>query len=1087
MIDRPAKAPRRQQRPQAKTAEGSPPGQASPSGEASPQAGERTAETVREAAFEPVAEAVAASPQAQSASATSRRDALPEATVRPRPPTSQAGTAPWLPPSLRTLLPRLVLPAALLAIPIVAAFALQLWLARTHMVYDANLLLADGGADEVTALQWSPADGALFIGTRSGSAKKMSANGAIDEILSPRDIDVADGEATSPVQSFHSLQAQWPIVVYQDRVNTAAAGPADAFAATQITPGLFSFEGGLFASVEANNGSAVIGRAVVADSGQRFNNLVNAVNQLAPPRPTARQPLQKQQLARQQQQQQQIQPTNEQVKGEAFQEPIPIDPTETASGPSRFGIALRSDLQGSTATVVGEISGIEDVRAVAALPGTNTVIAGDGEGNVFAIDAAEQISGVSPETYIRGIGQHEAAIVEIAVAAQPADGGVLFATRAEDRTIKVWRGSVSRASQLIPLGDYPSTDVTTPGSTWVREPIRVATPRSRTTDQSLTALLSMSDDGRRILARRANRELIVIDLPAPGEDAAATESDDTNYATQDTPAMLSGDGSRLIIAEATNATVELYELPRVGSDQASRLLVESFRGLAENQFRRLEFDRTGQKFVAIATSGSVHIQNVATPDRTITLNQYQDTGVDAAISPDGSLVAVAETSGQIMVHSAEDGSELTILDGPQNLGRLAFDASGKRLRASTTDTLSIYTYSLRNPRSTTYDSGLPAEAGREGFLPNGDRYFMPNGNAGYRLVDIDSGAEVGTLQAATGATAWVSNLDGSRIATLGGRGNISLFREEKSPTASGPMPVMTDNALRLSADGRTLAVGGRGGELHVARLDGDAGEAGYRLRRLRLPAPALQYEISPDGASIVTARADGTVSISNLSAAASAPTAPAGGAPLDQAEPAPDGEDATIQDTIEISGHGAPLTAMALSPDGERLATASLDGRLRITSIAWARLVHRLPFAALPSGPERAKLEPQPLDESPYVLMGQTVTSGRFDDNQPFDQPFIIVYNARKSLGQALGARERATEAGFPGALILRRQGFFRGVFAFATAEERAAALPGIQEVFSGAYSRDLRSWCPDAVPTGDFIDCTAVLAGTEPPPAMAN
>ena len=52
MIDRPAKAPRRQQRPQAKTAEGSPPGQASPSGEASAQAGEGIAETVRDAAFE---------------------------------------------------------------------------------------------------------------------------------------------------------------------------------------------------------------------------------------------------------------------------------------------------------------------------------------------------------------------------------------------------------------------------------------------------------------------------------------------------------------------------------------------------------------------------------------------------------------------------------------------------------------------------------------------------------------------------------------------------------------------------------------------------------------------------------------------------------------------------------------------------------------------------------------------------------------------------------------------------------------------------------------------------------------------------
>ena len=124
MIDRPAKAPRRQQRPQAKTAEGSPPRQASPSGEASPQAGEGIAETVREAAFEPVAETVADSPQVQvqSAGPTSRRDALPEATVRPRPPTRQADAAPWLPPALGTLLPRLVLPAALLAIPRLAMY-----------------------------------------------------------------------------------------------------------------------------------------------------------------------------------------------------------------------------------------------------------------------------------------------------------------------------------------------------------------------------------------------------------------------------------------------------------------------------------------------------------------------------------------------------------------------------------------------------------------------------------------------------------------------------------------------------------------------------------------------------------------------------------------------------------------------------------------------------------------------------------------------------------------------------------------------------------------------------------------------------
>jgi hypothetical protein len=118
--------------------------------------------------------------------------------------------------------------------------------------------------------------------------------------------------------------------------------------------------------------------------------------------------------------------------------------------------------------------------------------------------------------------------------------------------------------------------------------------------------------------------------------------------------------------------------------------------------------------------------------------------------------------------------------------------------------------------------------------------------------------------------------------------------------------------------------------------------------------------------------------------------------------------------------------------------------------------------------------------------MSRQTTSSDFGDGAPADDPFIVVYNARRSLGQAQGARTRAAEAGFPDGLIYRRQGFFRGVFAFPTAEARDAALPRIQEVFSGAYAREIGSWCPSAVPNDNFIDCEAVAAGTAPP-AMAN
>ena len=254
-----------------------------------------------------------------------------------------------------------------------------------------------------------------------------------------------------------------------------------------------------------------------------------------------------------------------------------------------------------------------------------------------------------------------------------------------------------------------------------------------------------------------------------------------------------------------------------GSVPLDMTTVGAFTGLPM-PIVNLGFDRAGRRFVAVSGNGTVSIQTVATPDQSITLGQYQSTGIEAAISPDGSLVAVAETNvlvavaesnGRITIHSADDGSELTTISGPDRLDRLAFDGSGKRIRASTRDAVQVYTYSLRNPHSAIFGSGLPANADEDGFMPSGNRYFSRNGDLGFRIIDIDAKAEVGTLPSATGATGWVSSLDGSRIATLGGRGNISLFREEESVTGNGPMPALVPGSLRLSANGSALIVGGR--------------------------------------------------------------------------------------------------------------------------------------------------------------------------------------------------------------------------------------------------------------------------------------
>src|SRR5690606_30901500 len=126
------------------------------------------------------------------------------------------------PPALAQQLPRLGRAAVLLAIPIAAAFALQAYLSRAHGVYDQELQLADGGTDEVTGLEWSLlASGPLLVGTRSGSVKDISRDGMVEEMFSSDTIDPAYVESARPVQSFHALSTQAPVVIYQTRRNPA--------------------------------------------------------------------------------------------------------------------------------------------------------------------------------------------------------------------------------------------------------------------------------------------------------------------------------------------------------------------------------------------------------------------------------------------------------------------------------------------------------------------------------------------------------------------------------------------------------------------------------------------------------------------------------------------------------------------------------------------------------------------------------------------------------------------------------------------------------------------------------------------------
>ena len=118
---------------------------------------------------------------------------------------------------------------------------------------------------------------------------------------------------------------------------------------------------------------------------------------------------------------------------------------------------------------------------------------------------------------------------------------------------------MSRASQLLPLGDYPNADVTTPGSTWVRAPFDGQGGWRR--------LVSMNDNGNLILGLTAQNALRLIAINENGQARILSDFAET-YGE---PAVLSPDGSSMIAVNQADSTVDLIRLPAATTTGVTQL------------------------------------------------------------------------------------------------------------------------------------------------------------------------------------------------------------------------------------------------------------------------------------------------------------------------------------------------------------------------------------------------------------------------------------------------------------------------------------------------------------------------------------
>ncbi|HEX2555955.1 MAG TPA: c-type cytochrome [Microvirga sp.] len=231
------------------------------------------------------------------------------------------------------------------------------------------------------------------------------------------------------------------------------------------------------------------------------------------------------------------------------------------------------------------------------------------------------------------------------------------------------------------------------------------------------------------------------------------------------------------------------------------------------------------------------------------------------------------------------------------------------------------------------------------------------------LWDVEGGAALSVLRFHEGAVNAVASLPDGRFATGGEDGRIALWRlgrpEPEGVIEAHKGPVVS---LTVAPDGLALASASWDGTARVTPLAGsgagmpDAAGAARVLEGHQGPVNAVAF--LPDG-RIVTGGYDATLRIWPRGEGATAihqlPT------PLNAIAAAPDGEivaggadgmvrilkpDGRVRAQAEAEAR--PVIALRLSPDGTRIAAASVGGSVAVLDRAEARLLFRLVGPGLP-------------------------------------------------------------------------------------------------------------------------------------------
>jgi WD40 repeat protein/tetratricopeptide (TPR) repeat protein len=318
-----------------------------------------------------------------------------------------------------------------------------------------------------------------------------------------------------------------------------------------------------------------------------------------------------------------------------------------------------------------------------------------------------------------------------------------------------------------------------------------------------------------------------------------------------------------------------------------------------------------------------------------------------AFSPDGKSFASSGEGGVIVVRDAWTMQESFVLKGhPNKVTALAFCDDGRQLASGGQDK-TVKVWDLAQRREVRSLEGHTAGVRAIAFSPGGDRLASASEDKTTRLWDARTGREVRPPRTFRGEVWAVAfSPDGKRLATGGLADSPQVWDAATGQTlfalTQGQEIIFS---VAFSPDGKRLASSG----IAIQLWDTTSGRPVQTLKGHNGPVTAVDF--SPDGARLASASSDGTVRLWNTTTGATQFSLPRHNGMVTSVVFSPEGTrvasgsmDKTIkiwevthapgvrrfpQETSGIS------TRITFSPDGRRLASANSFDKLVKVWDAW--------------------------------------------------------------------------------------------------------------------------------------------------------